>query len=80
MPIPNFVLTIEDQVVETVKSINETVAKVLPAPELPDLPFAERLPTPTAIVERAFATAGEVLENQKQFAVRLLEAATPASA
>jgi len=80
MPVPSLVTGVQDQIVDAVKSINEAFAKIVPMPELPDLPFAGRLPAPEALVESAFTTAGELLESQKQFTIRLLEAATPSNA
>lgn len=73
MAIPNFVTGTQDQIVDTVASVNEILGKV-PTPDLAAYSFVERLPARQAVVERAFVVAQEILENQKQFTIRLLEA------
>ncbi len=81
------ITSVEDQVIDVMKSVQEPVtdivsklaeyvAGVLPD-ELPELPFADQVPTATDIVENNFAFAKRLLETQHQFAKALLKAAAP---
>ena len=64
----------QDAVVETVK----TWAGRLPSPS--DLPFADQLPEPGKLVDQAFDYAGKLLDSQRRFATRLVEAGRSAVA
>jgi hypothetical protein len=46
---------------------------------LPDVPFADRLPDPVAVVDNAFGFAEKLLANQKDFAIKLVEAYRPST-
>jgi hypothetical protein len=72
------VRTSQDAVVDAVK----TVADKLPS--WSELPYADRLPAPGEVVDRAFGYAEQVIDTQRDFAKKLVEAlkldGTPASA
>ena len=89
MPVPELTTTIESQilsglrqandaVVQTVRTVAETVSPVVEAlPDLPDLPFADQVPTTSEVVDNAFGFAEQVLATQRQFAKQLLAAVAP---
>jgi hypothetical protein len=55
--------------------------KVFTMPEmdsLPAVPFVDSLPDPKAVVESTFGFAEELLTTQKDFAVKVVDAVTPA--
>jgi hypothetical protein len=58
----------QDAVVDAVK----TVADKLPS--WSDLPYADRLPAPGEVVDRAFGYAEQVIDTQRDFAKNLVEA------
>jgi hypothetical protein len=62
------VRTGQDAVVDAVK----TVADKLPS--WSDLPYADRLPAPGEVVDRAFGYAEQVIDTQRDFAKNLVEA------
>ncbi len=65
-------------VVKVIKGYTESVKAVVPnAPEVPELPFAEKLPKANEVVDNAFAFAARVLEAQKEFALNLVAASAP---
>jgi len=66
------VRTGQDAVIDAVK----TVAGNLPA--WSELPYADRLPAPGEVVDRAFGYAEQVIDNQRDFAKKLVAAVTPA--
>jgi hypothetical protein len=43
-----------------------------------DLPFADQLPDPKAVLESSFGFAEELLTTQKDFALKVVDAMTPA--
>ena len=62
------VRTSQDAVVDAVK----TVADKLPS--WSELPYADRLPAPGEVVDRAFGYAEQVIDTQREFAKKLVEA------
>jgi hypothetical protein len=52
--------------------------KAFTLPELDALPLVDQLPSPKAVVESGFGFAEELLATQKDFAIKVLEAVTPA--
>ena len=53
--------------------------KTFTMPELESLPFIEQLPSPKAMIESSFGFAEELLSTQKDFAVKVADALTPAT-
>jgi hypothetical protein len=51
--------------------------KAFTMPEM-DLPFADQLPDPKAVLESSFGFAEDLLSTQKDFALKVVEAMTPA--
>jgi hypothetical protein len=81
--------TVEDQVVDAVKSIQEPVAdyvrtvteyigSVVPS-DLPSLPFADQVPTATEVIEQQFDFAKRLLEANHQLVTAIVTAAKPAA-
>jgi hypothetical protein len=79
--------TVEDQVVDAVTAVQEPVAEyvrraaeyvasVLPE-DLPEIPYADQLPSATELIEFQFAFAQRVLEVNHKFATALIDAAAP---
>jgi hypothetical protein len=62
------VRTSQDAVVDAVK----TVADKLPS--WSNLPYADRLPAPGEVVDRAFGYAEQVIDTQREFAMKLVDA------
>ena len=62
------VRTGQDAVVDAVK----TVADKLPS--WSDLPYTDQLPAPGEVVDRAFGYAEQVIDTQREFARKLVEA------
>ena len=52
--------------------------KAFSMPELEALPFVDQLPSPKAVVESSFGFAEELLGTQKDFAIKVVDAVTPA--
>ena len=65
----------EDAVLTGVKSLAQTAQPITGI--LPDVPFADRLPNPVDVVDTAFGFAQKLLANQKDFAIKLVEAYGP---
>ena len=53
-------------------------AKTL-VPLAPVLPFADRLPNPVKVTDRAFSYAGKVLASQQDFTAKLFQTLLPAA-
>ncbi len=70
----------QNAAVEAVKIWAKAVEKVTPAIPAVSVPFADELPKPAQIVESAFDFAQKLLVAQREFTLRVLEAATPAFA
>jgi|1186.fasta_scaffold03796_3 hypothetical protein len=51
--------------------------KAFTMPELEALPFVEQLPNPKAVVESSFGLAEELLNTQKDFAIKVVDAVAP---
>jgi hypothetical protein len=65
----------QDRTIESVRTVAETVEGYVP--ELPALPFTDRLPEPSAVVDGAFDFAERLLSSQRKFAQELFAAAAP---
>jgi hypothetical protein len=52
--------------------------KAFTMPELDALPFVDQLPSPKSVVESSFGFAEELLSTQKDFAIKVVDAVTPA--
>ena len=52
--------------------------KAFTLPELDSVPFVDQLPDPKAVVESSFGFAEELLGTQKDFALKVVDAVTPA--
>jgi hypothetical protein len=52
--------------------------KAFTMPELDALPFVDQLPSPKAVIESSFGFAEELLSTQKDFAIKVVDAVTPA--
>ena len=52
--------------------------KAFTLPELDSLPFVDQLPNPKTVVESSFGFAEELLSTQKDFALKVVDAVTPA--
>ncbi|MEA2627004.1 MAG: hypothetical protein QOD06_3049 [Candidatus Binatota bacterium] len=68
---------VQDLSLNTLSSVTERVANFVP--ELPQLPFADRLPQPRDIAEKTFGFWEGVLEAQKDYTFRLIDALEPLS-
>jgi len=69
----------EDRLLDTVQRGQDAVIDVVAKasarlPELPELPFADRLPEPTRVIERVYSPAERLLANQHKFAARVVKA------
>jgi hypothetical protein len=62
------VRTGQDAIIDAVKTVTDRL------PSLPELPYADRLPAPGVVVDRAFGYAEQVIEAQHEFAKKLVEA------
>jgi hypothetical protein len=65
----------QDAVVEAVRTWASAVEKTLP--DTPAVPFADKLPSPAAIVKATFDFAEELLKVQREFFENLVAAASP---
>jgi hypothetical protein len=65
----------QDATVDGVRTWAETVEGYVP--DLPTLPFADRLPQPSSVVDGAFGFAERLLASQRKFAQELFAAAAP---
>ena len=52
--------------------------KAFTLPELESVPFVDQLPNPKAVVESSFSFAEELIATQKDFALKVVDAVTPA--
>jgi hypothetical protein len=52
--------------------------KAFSLPELESVPFVDQLPDPKAVVESSFSFAEELIATQKDFALKVVDAVTPA--
>ena len=83
MPIVDTLNAVPEQVLETISATQDLVVTTLTTvteaakpllERLPSLPFADKLPNPTAVVESTFSTAEKLLANQKDLSLRLIDA------
>ena len=65
----------QQAVVDAVRTWAEAVESAIP--ELPALPYGDRLPTPSEVVETSFGFAEQLLAAQREFAQNILAAAAP---
>lgn len=66
-------------VIDAVGAWARTIESIVPAtPGLPNLPLAESIPTPVQVVTEAFAFAEKLIASQRDFALQVLAAASPA--
>ena len=79
---------VQDKVLETIDQVQEPIVSTVRdaaakaesrMPELPALPFADKLPPADELVANQFAFAAKLLEQQKSFVEALLDAARPVS-
>ena len=52
--------------------------KAFTMPEMDSMPFIDSLPSPKAMLESGFSFAEELLGTQKDFAIKVVDAVTPA--
>ena len=52
--------------------------KAFTMPEMDSMPFVDSLPSAKAMVESGFGFAEELLSTQKEFAIKVVDAVTPA--
>ena len=52
--------------------------KAFTLPEMDSMPFVDSLPSPKTVVESSFGFAEELLTTQKDFAIKVVDAVTPA--
>ena len=65
----------QEATIDGVRTLAETVEGFVP--ELPELPFAGRIPEPSTLVDDAFDFAAKLLDSQRRFAQELFAAAAP---
>ncbi len=70
-----FVESVQEPIVNTVKSVVEFVDERLP--ELPELPYAEQFPTTREILTNQFSFADKMLKTNKKFSLAVSDAAKP---
>lgn len=56
----------------------DVAGKAFTMPELDAVPFVDQLPDPKALVESSFGFVEELLGTQKDFALKVVDAMTPA--
>jgi hypothetical protein len=71
------IVTGEEAVLSGVKTLAQSTQPI--TGKLPEMPFADRLPNPVDIVDNAFGFAEKLLANQRDFAVKLVQAYRPAT-
>jgi len=67
----------QDVVLEAIKTWVESAQAVTSKVPSIQLPFADQLPKPEAVVSGTYDFAEQVLANQRKFAEEILEATTP---
>jgi len=72
---PRDLSRLQDLQVSTVRRVSETVARVVPT--LPRAPLADRLPSAERVVNDNFNRVHRLLENQRRFALALVDAVEP---
>jgi hypothetical protein len=66
---------VQDATIPVVESLSEAIARVVP--QLPKIRIARPLAEPERAVKRGFDVAERILENQREFALRLVDALAP---
>lgn len=88
-PVIDKLTQLQEQVLETVEQVQEPVVKaarqaaevVEPRlPELPALPFADKLPSADELVANQYDFVLKVIEQQKRFIEALIDAGRPVAA
>jgi hypothetical protein len=72
---PRDLSRLQDLQVSTLRRVSDTVARVVPP--LPRAPLTDRLPSAESVVNDNFARAHRLLENQRRFALALVDAVEP---
>jgi len=67
----------QETVVDAVKTVVDTVKTVTPKVPSVQIPLAQKLPTPEAVVTGAYDFAEKLLSSQRQFAEELVKATAP---
>jgi hypothetical protein len=67
----------QEYALDAMKTWVETVQSVIPGIPTVQIPFANRLPKPEAILTSAYDFAGQLLASQRHFAEELLKATEP---
>ncbi len=67
----------QEAVAGAIKHWAETIQSITPSIHVPNLPYADKLPKPEAVVASAYHVAEQVLAAQRAFAERLLQATRP---
>jgi hypothetical protein len=70
----------QETVVEAIKTWADTIQSVtpsLPIPNVPSVPFADKLPKPGELVASAYDFAEQLLASQRKFAEDVLAATAP---
>jgi len=67
--------SIQTPVVDTVKTVVTAIDGRLP--EIPAIPYAEVIPTPTEVVKNQYDFAARVLKTNKSFVTAVTQATTP---
>src|SRR5438034_11421024 len=65
----------QDVALATISTVTDRVGSFIP--ELPAIPFADKLPTPAEVIETTYALTERLLEAQKAYALDLLAALSP---
>jgi hypothetical protein len=73
----NIIRASQETVVDAVKTLVDSVKTVTPKVPSVQMPFAEKLPTPEAVVTGAYDFAEKLLASQRQFAEELVKATAP---
>ena len=68
--------SIEGPLVDRVKSVVSTLDARFP--DAPELPFAEKIPTPTELVKNGYDFAADLLKANKKIVTSVTAATTPA--
>jgi hypothetical protein len=71
------VQTGKDTVVDALQTWTAALQSVTPSFPKVNLPYADRLPTPEALVNGAYDFAGQLLSAQRKFANDLLQVTAP---
>ncbi|HKY15495.1 MAG TPA: hypothetical protein VJM33_11275 [Microthrixaceae bacterium] len=85
-PVIEKLTDVQSSVVDTISSVKAPVVKGVTVvvdfvierfPEIPVVPFAEQIPTPTEVINNQFKFAKSVLDTNKEIAVAVAKAAAP---